>query len=112
MVDDNNPSRRETSPEVRHLFKQLLDEHKHNIRIIVLEELIEECYGAAPLKGRRLVDVMDFKEWLESKLQDAKEQQAAKEGVLKNNPPSAPPITKEMLKQQWEAKRKGASDLQ
>jgi hypothetical protein len=103
---NENVTRRETSPEVRELFRQLLNEHKHNIKIIVLEELIEQCYGAAPLKGRRLVDVMDFKEWLEAKLQDAKEQQAAKEGTPKIT--LAPPFTKEMLKEEWEAKRKAA----
>jgi hypothetical protein len=74
MVDDNNPSRRDTSPEVRHLFRQLLDEHKHAIRLIVLEELIAECYGPQPLlDGRRINDLSDFREWLEKKLAVEKE---------------------------------------
>lgn len=75
-------TRRDTSPEVRSLFKQLLDEHKHNIRLIVLDELIRECYGPQPLlNGRRITDVTDFKEWLEAKLQEAKQQQDKGDGL-------------------------------
>ncbi len=73
MADANVP-RRDTSPEVRNLFRQLLDEHKHNIRLIVLEELISECYGPQPiLGGKRITDVTDFKEWLEARLQSEKD---------------------------------------
>ena len=69
--------RRDTSPEVRNLFRQLLDEHKHNIRLIVLEELINECYGPqALLKGKSIRDITDFKEWLEARLASEKERSA------------------------------------
>ncbi len=51
------------------IFKQLLEAHKKNIRVMVMEELIGECYGPqALLNGRRITDVTDFKEWLEARL--------------------------------------------
>ena len=65
---------------VKAIFKQLLDVHKHNIRLIVLEELISECYGPQPLlNGRRITDIISFKEWLEAKLQEAKQQDVMRE---------------------------------
>ncbi len=74
MVDEKfNPLRKDES-EVVKTFRKLLDEHKNNLRIAVLEELIESCYGPQTLlDGRRIQDITDFKEWLEAKLQEAKE---------------------------------------
>ena len=61
------------------ILKQLLDAHKKNIRLIVLEELISECYGPQPLlNGRRIQGIPDFKDWLEAKLQAEKEQDAGR----------------------------------
>jgi hypothetical protein len=100
MADANVPQE-----HVKAIFKQLLDVHKHEIRLIVLEELISECYGPqALLNGRKITDVISFKEWLEAKLQQAKEQQA--EEVTPKT--TSPTLTKEELKKQWEAKRKAA----
>ncbi len=68
MADSNVPQANVVS-----IFKQLLEVHKKNIRLIVLEELISECYGPQPLlNGRRINDVVDFKEWLEAKLANEK----------------------------------------
>jgi|GEM_PF-4788606 len=72
MADANVPQE-----HVVAIFKQLLDAHKHDIRLIVLEELITECYGPQPLlNGRRITDIISFKEWLEAKLQQEKQQNA------------------------------------
>jgi hypothetical protein len=106
---NENVTRRETSPEVRELFRQLLDEHKFNIRVIVLDELIAECYGPqAVLDGKKIRDIADFRFWLERKLQAAREKQAV-------SLPFPPHVTTEMLKQpkkklkqNWEAKRESA----
>ena len=74
MADANVPQE-----NVVAIFKQLLEAHKKNIRLIVLEELIAECYGPQLLlNGRRITDVISFKEWLEAKLQAEKEQDAGR----------------------------------
>jgi hypothetical protein len=63
--------------DVMGVFRKAINEHKSYIRISVLEELIESCYGPqALLNGRKIVDVIDFKEWLEAKLQEAREEEA------------------------------------
>jgi hypothetical protein len=55
-------------------FQQLLNTYKQDIRVSVLEELIESCYGPqALLNGQRINDVVDFKYWLEQKLLQAKQ---------------------------------------
>ena len=95
------------SEDVVKAFRKPLDVHKFNIRIIVLDELISECYGPqALLEGKKIRDIVDLKFWLEKKLQDSRERQAAKEGTPKTT--LAPPMTNEMLKREWEAKRKAA----
>jgi len=72
MADTNVPQE-----NVVAIFKQLLEAHKKNIRLIVLEELISECYGPQPLlNGRKITDVISFKEWLEAKLEQEKQQDA------------------------------------
>jgi hypothetical protein len=87
-------------------FRKLINEYKDAIRVSVLEELIESCYGPqAVLDGKKIRDVIDFKFWLEKKLQDAREQQAAKEGTQKT---TAPHVTEEMLKEEWATKRGAA----
>jgi hypothetical protein len=102
-----NPARNDS--EVVETFRKLVNEYKDAIRVSVLGELIESCYGPqALLDGEKIRDVIDFKFWIEMKLQVARERQAAKERVLKNSRPSAPPITKKMLKREWAAKRKAA----
>jgi hypothetical protein len=70
MADENVPQE-----NVVEVFRKLLDAHKNNIRLIVLEELVESCYGPqALLNGRKITDVISFKEWLEAKVQEAKQQ--------------------------------------
>jgi hypothetical protein len=74
MADANVPQE-----NVKAIFKQLLEAHKKNIRLIVLEELISECYGPqALLNGRRITNIADFKDWLKAKLQAEKEQDAGR----------------------------------
>src|SRR5579863_10114845 len=95
------------NPDVVETFRKLLDEHKKNIRLMVLEELIGECYGPqALLNGRRITTIPDFKDWLEAKLQQAKEHQAKEAGVSLQT--FSPTLTRDELKQQWAAKRKAA----
>jgi hypothetical protein len=60
------------------LFRSLLDTYKKELRIEVLEELINECYGPQPLlNGRTITDVTDLKEWLEAKLAEESKAEAA-----------------------------------
>jgi hypothetical protein len=60
--------------QVVNQFRQLLNTYRSTIRVSVLEGLIEECYGPqALLNGRKITDVISFKEWLEAKLQEAKQ---------------------------------------
>jgi hypothetical protein len=60
--------------DVVETFRKLINEHKKAIRVSVLEELIESCYGPqALLNGQRINDVVDFKYWLEQKLLQAKQ---------------------------------------
>jgi hypothetical protein len=60
--------------DVVETFRKLINEHKKAIRVSVLEELIESCYGPqALLNGQRINDVVDFKYWLELKLLQAKQ---------------------------------------
>ena len=74
-----NPSRNDS--EVVETFRKLINEYKDAIRISVLEELVESCYGPqALLNGRKIRDVIDFKEWLEAKVQEVKQQQDAGRG--------------------------------
>jgi hypothetical protein len=62
--------------QVVNQFRQLLNEYKDSIRISVLEELVESCYGPqALLNGRKITNIADFKDWLETKLQEEKQQQ-------------------------------------
>lgn len=65
-----------THENVVETFRKLINEHKKAIRVSVLEDLVESCSGPqALLNGRKITDVISFKEWLEAKVQEAKEQQ-------------------------------------
>jgi hypothetical protein len=65
-----------THENVVETFRKLINEHKKAVRVSVLEDLVESCYGPqALLNGRKITDVISFKEWLEAKVQEAKEQQ-------------------------------------
>ena len=71
----SQPTPDSTPENVVAVFRQLLEAHKKNIRVMVMEELIEECYGPQPLlNGRPIQDVTDFKEWLEKKLSEEQQQ--------------------------------------
>jgi hypothetical protein len=61
-----NPARNDS--EVVETFRKLVNEYKDAIRVSVLGELIESCYGPqALLDGEKIRDVIDFKFWIEMK---------------------------------------------
>ncbi|MHB8218180.1 MAG: hypothetical protein ACYDDS_19065 [Candidatus Sulfotelmatobacter sp.] len=64
MADEkSNPLRNDS--EVVETFRKLILEHKNAIRISVLEDLVESCYGPqALLNGQKITDIISFKEWL------------------------------------------------
>jgi hypothetical protein len=81
MQTAEQPMVDEKPENVVETFRKAINEHKSYIRISVLEELIESCYGPqALLNGKKINDLIDFKEWLEAKLQQAKEQEAKRAG--------------------------------
>ncbi|MHB8218660.1 MAG: hypothetical protein ACYDDS_21520 [Candidatus Sulfotelmatobacter sp.] len=102
MADEkSNPLRNDS--EVVETFRKLILEHKNAIRISVLEDLVESCYGPqALLNGQKITDIISFKEWLEAKLQQAKE------AGVSLSLQTSPTLTREELKQEWAAKRKAA----
>ncbi|MGA8216647.1 MAG: hypothetical protein WB799_23880 [Candidatus Sulfotelmatobacter sp.] len=80
-MDDKRVAEKIELNQVVNQFRQLLNTFRSTIRVSVLEGLIEECYGPqALLNGKRINDLIDFKEWLEAKLVQAKEQEAKKAG--------------------------------
>jgi hypothetical protein len=80
-MDDKRLAEKIELNQVVNQFRQLILEYKDSIRVSLLEELVEQCYGPqALLNGRKINDVVDFKEWLEAKVQEAKEQEAKKAG--------------------------------
>lgn len=77
MANGNVSPRPDTS-EVVNQFSKLLNTYKAALRVEVLDELINECYGPQPLLGGRPIsDVTDLKEWLEAKLLEAKQKDEA-----------------------------------